>query len=216
MDILRTVQAQYSTSTRLLGLIEGLDKLLSPAQDIQAFYDNVFNLQTARGEGLDVWGEITGVRRNTSMVTAIGVPHFGFNSKADEAATGFDEATFYHGADRAHFKLSDEAYRLHILAKAAANISNGSMGDLNRMLHMLFPKCKVRISRTGPMRLKLIASGKLTDYEKNMLLSGNMPPIPTGVTLEAEINGARYLGFNPEYNSGFNSGPLFGGKFNVK
>lgn len=216
MDILQTVQAQYSTSPRLLSLIKGLSALIDPGPDIDTFYKNVFNMATANGEGLDVWGRIVGVKRNSSMVTAIGVPHFGFNSKADEAATGFDDATFYHGADRTYFKLSDEAFRLHVLAKAAANISNGSMADLNRMLHMLFPKCRVRISRTGPMRLKLIASGKLTDYEKNLLLSGNMPPIPTGVTLEAEINGARYLGFNPEYNSGFNDGPLFGGKSNVK
>lgn len=212
MDIDKTILAQYSTSPVLTTLIRDLARALSPDESLKLYFRTTFNVNTAEGKGLNTWGRIVGVPRSSNMVTAVGVPHLGFKGGIDPAATGFDQSSFYHGADRTTFKLSDEAYRLHIKAKAAANISNGSLAQLNMMLHMLFPKCDVRLTRIAPMHLKLVCSGKLTDYEKNLLLSGSMPPIPTGVTLEAEINGDRFFGFNSKHSSAFNNGPFSRGK----
>lgn len=209
MDISATIQSQYACSPKIRALAQGFADLIDPETDLQLFYDKIFNIDTAQGVGLDIWGRIIGQPRSAEMVTKYGVKYFGFNSKAAPNATGFDAAPFYHGAEQVKFELSDDAYRLFLKTKAMANISTGSLADLNRMLHELLPGREVHIVRTGPMRLKLVCAGELTDYERNMLLQGDIPPIPTGVTLEVELNDAKYFGFNAESNTPFGQGPLF-------
>lgn len=209
MDISATIQSQYSTSPKIMALAQSFADLIDAAPDAQLFYDKVFNLETAQGVGLDIWGRIVGLERSAEMVTEYGVKYFGFSSKAAPNATGFNNDPFYHGADQVKFELSDDAYRLFLRTKAMANISTGSLADLNRMLHQLLPGRDVAIYRAGPMHLKLICAGELTDYERNMLLQGDLPPIPAGVTLEVELNGAKYFGFNSESNTPFNQGPLY-------
>lgn len=209
MDISPTIQSQYACSPKIMALAQGFADLIDPESDLQLFYDKVFNIDTAQGVGLDIWGRIIGLPRTAEMVTKHGVKYFGFKSKAAPNATGFDNDPFYHGAEQVKFELSDEAYRLFLKTKAMANISTGSLADLNRMLQELLPGREVAITRTGPMRLKLVCSGELTDYERNMLLQGDLPPIPSGVTLEVELNGAKYFGFNSDSNAPFGQGPLY-------
>lgn len=209
MDISATIQSQYACSPKIMALAQGFADLIDPEADLQLFYDKVFNIDTAQGVGLDIWGRIIGLPRTAEMVTKHGVKYFGFDSKAAPNATGFDNDPFYHGAEQVKFELSDEAYRLFLKTKAMANISTGSLADLNRMLQELLPGREVAITRTGPMRLKLVCSGELTDYERNMLLQGDLPPIPSGVTLEVELNGAKYFGFNSDSNAPFGQGPLY-------
>lgn len=209
MDISPTIQSQYACSPKIMALAQGFADLIDPEADLQLFYDKVFNIDTAQGVGLDIWGRIIGLPRTAEMVTKHGVKYFGFGSKAAPNATGFDNDPFYHGAEQVKFELSDEAYRLFLKTKAMANISTGSLADLNRMLQELLPGREVAITRTGPMRLKLVCSGELTDYERNMLLQGDLPPIPSGVTLEVELNDAKYFGFNSDSNAPFGQGPLY-------
>lgn len=209
MDISPTIQSQYACSPKIMALAQGFADLIDPESDLQLFYDTVFNIDSAQGVGLDIWGRIVGLPRSAEMVTKHGVKYFGFGSKAAPNATGFDNDPFYHGAEQVKFELSDEAYRLFLKTKAMANISTGSLADLNRMLQELLPGREVAITRTGPMRLKLVCSGELTDYERNMLLQGDLPPIPSGVTLEVELNGAKYFGFNSDSNAPFGQGPLY-------
>lgn len=209
MDISPTIQSQYACSPKIMALAQGFADLIDPEADLQLFYDKVFNIDTAQGVGLDIWGRIIGLPRTAEMVTKHGVKYFGFDSKAAPNATGFDNDPFYHGAEQVKFELSDEAYRLFLKTKAMANISTGSLADLNRMLQELLPGREVAITRTGPMCLKLVCSGELTDYERNMLLQGDLPPIPSGVTLEVELNDAKYFGFNSGSNAPFGQGPLY-------
>lgn len=209
MDISATIQSQYACSPKIMALAQGFADLIDPEADLQLFYDKVFNIDTTQGVGLDIWGRIIGLPRTAEMVTKHGVKYFGFGSKAAPNATGFDNDPFYHGAEQVKFELSDEAYRLFLKTKAMANISTGSLADLNRMLQELLPGREVAITRTGPMRLKLVCSGELTDYERNMLLQGDLPPIPSGVTLEVELNDAKYFGFNSDSNAPFGQGPLY-------
>lgn len=203
-----TIQSQYSTSPRLMALIRGLYKVLYPAQDLDMLYKRLFDVDTATGPCLDVWGRITGIPRTGQMVTAIGVPHFGFDSGMDDSDTGFNQAPFYHGAEETRIKLSDDAYRLYIKTKAAANITTGSLAELNALIAALLPGCDVSLTRTAPMHLSLVVSGDLKDYQHNMLLQGDLPPIPAGVSIDITVNHARYFGFNSEANTGFNNGPF--------
>ena len=210
-NIEETILSQYSCSPRIMALAHCFYDNQMPWDNIALFYQKIFDIDTASDIGLDIWGRIVGIKRNASMVTKIGVPHFGFtgpNNHNSSNATGFNQAAFYHGADKVNFTLSDDAYRLYIKTKAMANICDGSFTALNNMLKTLLPHCDVRLTRVGPLHVKLVCSGELSDYEKNMLLSGEMPPIPSGVTLDVELNNTTYFGFNTEHNTGFNQGPF--------
>lgn len=212
-DIMETVQSQYAASPTINKLIQGFGEVFDRRADLDAFYSKVFDIDTCDSYGLDVWGRIVGVKRDASMVTVVGVPYWGFDNKHNKDERGFNQVPFFHGAEEKTFVLSDEAYRLYIKAKAITNISNGSLESLNYMLNMLLPKCDVRLTRVSAMHFRLVCSGDLTDFERTLLLSGSMPPIPTGVTFEAELNGARYFGFNEVESSAFNDGPLFQRKY---
>lgn len=208
MDISATIQSQYAASPKIIGLAQGFADLIDPETDAQLFYDSVFNIDTAQGVGLDIWGRIVGLGRTAEMVTKLGVTYFSFYSQGVSNGRGFDDRPFYHGAEQVKFELSDDAYRLFLKTKAMANISTGSLADINRMLHELLPGRDVYITRTGPMQLKLVCAGTLSDYERNMLLQGDLPPIPTGVTLEVELSDDKFFGFT-EGNTPFNDGPLY-------
>lgn len=61
------VYHQYAHSPKLVGLINGLAEGLSPQNSLKAFYDNVFNINTASGGGLDVWGDIFNIKRSLTL-----------------------------------------------------------------------------------------------------------------------------------------------------
>jgi hypothetical protein len=59
-----TVISQFANSPVLLALVDSMDSEIDPSANIDAFYDTVWNINTASGYGLDVWGRIVGVSRN--------------------------------------------------------------------------------------------------------------------------------------------------------
>ncbi len=63
MNIVDTLLSQYANSPIIVGLLEGLEECLNPSTTIDAFYDDIFNVLTAKGYGLDVWGRIVGIGR---------------------------------------------------------------------------------------------------------------------------------------------------------
>ncbi|MCS6515083.1 DUF2612 domain-containing protein [Burkholderia thailandensis] len=60
-NVLQTVLAQYANSPTLIQLVQNMNGYIDPSADIDAFYDNVWNIQTAVGRGLDIWGKIVGL-----------------------------------------------------------------------------------------------------------------------------------------------------------
>lgn len=137
-NVQETILAQYANSPALRGIIERFNKAADPNALIETFYNNVWNIETATGWGLDVWGRIVGVGR-VQKVTA---PQFiGFDEANDGSGSArpFDDGLFYTGAlSTTNYALTDEAFRRLIFAKAAANISNGSIAEINRILMTLF------------------------------------------------------------------------------
>ena len=55
-----TVISQYAHSPVMLSLIQSWNDAIDTAADLQAFYDTVWNVSTAQGFGLDIWGAIVG------------------------------------------------------------------------------------------------------------------------------------------------------------
>lgn len=132
------------------------------------FYNLVWNIDTAQGFGLDIWGRIVVIGRSVRINTID--RNFGYyeawsgsgapppsagpviingmvfvlvgappSSTTDDRITPFDEAPFYDGLQATSVVvLSDEAYRKLLLAKAFANISDCSILSLNQALNYLF------------------------------------------------------------------------------
>lgn len=136
-DVWKTIIAQYANSPVLTRLIENMDAYLDPTLNFQNFYDQVFNVITAFGHGLDVWGRIVGVSRVLSVPGSD--EYLGF----EEALPGsepFNQAPFFSGQQVTNnFILSDGAYRTLIFVKALANICDGSIPAINQILLNLFP-----------------------------------------------------------------------------
>ncbi len=135
-DVWKTIISQYANSPILTQLIENIFEYLDQTRDIEAFFDLVMNLDTAQGYGLDVWGRIVGVNR----VLQVQSGQWWDFAEALPGSYTFGQAPYYSGASlTSNFRLSDQAYRALILAKAAANITDGSIPAINRILMALFP-----------------------------------------------------------------------------
>lgn len=137
----KTILSQYNSSPTILALIESFNDAVNVNVDIANFYEKIWNVATAVGNGLDIWGQIVGVSRYLQIPAT---PYLGFEEayRTPSAATGaqpFDQAPFYNGVAQTNtFALSDAQYRQLILVKAAANISNLSVPSINALLRAEF------------------------------------------------------------------------------
>ena len=132
----QTVLSQYANSPTIMRLLTNLETYLDPSVNIDAFYNLVWNVDTAVGNGLDIWGRIVGVGRVLQIAST---NYFGFTGPDGASGVGFDQAPFYNGESlTSNYALSDDAYRALILAKAAANICNATIPAINQILINLF------------------------------------------------------------------------------
>lgn len=176
----RTLVSQFANSPVLLRLIGNMSDYLDPGADFDAFYALVWNVDTAQGYGLDVWGRIVGIGR------AVRVPSskwFGFAEAGGAGALPFNQGVFYGGQTlTTPVTLDDESYRVLILAKALGNISDGSIPGFNRILQNLFAgrgNCYVRDNQN--MTISYVFEFPLTAIETAILSQSGVLPRPVGV-----------------------------------
>lgn len=178
-----TVIAQYANSPIMTSMIESFNAAMDMTVPMQSFFDLIWNVDTAQGYGLDVWGRIVGVER------AIEIPSgatdlFGFNEPGS-SWTGFDQGNFYGGESITdNFILSDTDFRLLILAKAAGNISDGSMKSVNAILLALFPgRGDCYVVDGGDMTLTYTFHFTLSPPELAIVQQPDVLPNPAGVVI---------------------------------
>lgn len=174
----KTIISQYAYKPKLVGMVAGFAEAISPQDDLDAFYDKLWNIQTAEGYGLDVWGRIVVIERTLQLVTR----YFGF----DEGSPDYDPfnvSPFYKGAGTtSSYRLSDDAYRVLILAKALANISYGSIPGLNAVLQLLFPgRGPCYVADNQDMTLTYKFGFNPTPVELAIIESSNVLPRLAGV-----------------------------------
>jgi hypothetical protein len=130
-----------------------------------------------------VWGRIIGVNR----VLRIGVGGFlGWSdaSDAESFGTGIWSGL---GALTSNYALTDAAYRRLIYAKAALNITDGSIPAINAALMQLFPahgNCYVRDD--GGMHMTYVFGARLSPVELAIVSQSNVLPKPAGVAVSGE------------------------------
>lgn len=138
MDNFRqTIISQWANSPTLTQLISDFNDWIDPSTDIDNFYDMMWNIDTAQGYGLDVWGRIVGVGR----VLQISASNFqGFHGPLGNSGDPFNQSPFFltGSATTTNFALLDDPFRALILAKALFNICDGSIGAINQILINIF------------------------------------------------------------------------------
>lgn len=180
-DWSQTILSQYSSSTILLTYLDLLAQNLDATNDVADFYDNVWNVNTAVGWGLDFWGKIVGVSR----VLTVTSPFFGFANAADVNIVGFDQAPLYSGQTlTGNVALNDDAFRQLVLAKAAANISNCSIPAINQILISLFGASGIcYVQDNGNMTLTYVFEFTLSPVQISIIETAGVLPRPTGVSV---------------------------------
>lgn len=183
-NYLDTVLSQFANSPTLLSLIGSFSDAVNPSANIDAFYDSVWNIQTATGFGLDVWGRITGIGRVLSIPGAN--TDFGFE---EAAAQPFNQGPFYYGVlPTQNYTLSDDAFRALILIKALANISNCSIQTYNTILMQLFPnRGNAYVMDNGNMTMTIVCQFPLQPFEISILTMSGAFVAPTGVGMQIMV-----------------------------
>ena len=178
-----TIISQYANSNIITTLIGNFDQYLDQTQNLDAFFDNIWNVNTAQGYGLDTWGNIV----NISRVLTVANPGFSFGFEEAVQPGGvigtFGQGAFYSGAGiTSSFTLSDTSYRLLIFAKALTNICDGSTPAINQILLSLFPgrgPCYVTDGQN--MTMTYTFRFGLTSVELAIVESSGVLPKPVGV-----------------------------------
>lgn len=169
---LDTVAHQYRNSPTLLQLISNFSQYVDSSADFQRFYDNVWNIQTAQGFGLDILGRLVGVSRQ------VNVP-----------------AIFPLAVSPGIRNLTDDQFRVVIYAKALANIVSTSCPDLNRVLTALFPgRGSAYVEDLGGMRIKNKFLFALQPTEFAIIAQSGAVMHPAGVQ-SSIFNVQPYFGF---------------------
>jgi hypothetical protein len=97
LDYWTTVLSQFANSPILTGIIGGGAAALDQRPNFDDFYQRIWNLDTAEGYGLDVWGRIVGVNRVLKVVSG---RFFGFAEaviQGDGAIASLNDALLSFG-----------------------------------------------------------------------------------------------------------------------
>ena len=163
LQVERTIISQYGNSATITQLVRNIDLYLDPRTDFDTFYDYVWNVETAVGFGLDIWGRIVNVGRGIDVPA--GTPNPG----------GFP---FVVGP----YTMTDAEYRTVILVKALSNITNGTAQSINQLLSNLFAtRGRTYVMDTGKMTMQFTFEFFLKPFEYVIISSSGVAPRPAGV-----------------------------------
>lgn len=190
----KTVQREYSNSTTMLELLASFDQWVDLTQFSSDFLTYVWNIDTAVGFGLDIWGRILGQSRYIQIAQTPG-DNFGFDIGATPGTNWqpWNQAPFYGGqaGGTVSFALADEFYRKLLLVKAAANIASSDCPSINSLMRAMFGdrgRCYVGYDINAPMHIGYHFEFDPTPVEQSIIESGLFPQ-PAG-TLAQYIYGA--------------------------
>ena len=179
-DVDLTVRSQYANSPVLLDMVHYFSNWLDLGNRFGEFYALVWNIDTAVGHGLDVWGRILGVSR---VIQVPAGDYLGFEQQAE--AQTFGHGILFRGvALTDSTSLTDEAFRVLLLAKAALNITDASAPSINRILLALFGDGYVRDNLD--MTMTYVFSVPLDPVQTSIIFNSGVLPRPCGVSATVE------------------------------
>lgn len=203
-NVEQTIISQYANSPTLVQLVTNMNEHIDPTADIDNFYDAIFNINTANSYGLDIWGRIVGVGRYLKI--SANPDQIGFNNGA---GVPFNQAPFNGGvASTQTYRLSNDAFRTLIFAKALANISDCTAPSINQLLRNMFSgRGRCYVADTGDMTLRYVFEFSLMPYEQAIILNSGVFPRPAGVLAFAQqVNAESTFAFNGGSGQPFGQG----------
>lgn len=187
-DVERTIISQYSNSPTLGRLVHNMNEYVRQDANFEAFYNFVWNVDTAVGFGLDIWGRIVGVTRLLRLPSTD--PIFGYINADDPPDWHpFNEGIFFTGDQATQaYLLPDDAFRTLILTKALSNIVATNAASLNQLLKNLFPgRGKAYVQDLGGMAMRFVFEFALTSTEYAILTQSGALPHPAGVAYSVVV-----------------------------
>jgi hypothetical protein len=175
--------SQYGSSPIIAAIIQSLEESTKPDNEINQFLYSIFDIDTAQGFALDIWGRILGVSR-VIVLNAASESYVGFN----EGQTGandyqsFGFGTFFVESSGGASILSDDAYRTLLYVKALANISDCTPKSYNRMLTALFGR-GCYCAQDGALKGKFVFPIPLNNLQVSILTASGVIPKPAASTI---------------------------------
>lgn len=207
-DVERTIISQYANSPTLVQLVRNMNEYIDQRTNFEAFYNFVWNVNTAQGFGLDIWGKIVGVTRLLEIPGTD--PIVGFdNASEPEDWYPMSEGRFARENEvTTSYVLADDAYRVLVLAKALANIAATTAPALNQILRNLFPnRGRAYVRDLGGMAMQFVFNFQLTSIEYAILTQSGAMPHPAGVLYSIVVTPSGRFGFNGQFSARpFNQG----------
>ena len=204
-----TIQSQYAASPTIRALAESARIRITPDADIALFYRCIFDIATAEGVGLDIWGRILGIGRFVDVEEA--QDWFGFNTADYDP---LDTSPFYAGAGvTRRYALSDDAYRQLLLWKAMANIATADAASLNHLMAALFPGQDIVVHEWGVMALELYIFFPLMPWQRAILRNYGLLAKGAGVGLKWVEIPSPVFGFAEADYEPFDTAPFWGAQY---
>ena len=199
-DFEATVISQYANSPTILQLCNNLNQYIDQSANFANFFNFVWNVDTAVGFGLDIWGKIVGVSRLLHIPNTTDYVGFdnGTRSPPDWQSMGSDQPPYnmppvggamYTGNNATQtYLLGDDAYRQLILAKAFANITTTTAPAINQILQNLYGPGTAFVLNEGPMAISYNLTFTPTAIQLAILQQSGVIPTPPGVSVVINTN----------------------------
>lgn len=195
LNVEQTIISQYANAPTMTRMIQNMNAYIDPAADIDAFYNLVFNVATAKGFGLDIWGRIVVIDRALQIPpldTFLGFKQALHSPPVINDPQPWNQAPFFSrtapAAPNTVLSLQDEPYRTLIFTKALANICDCTIPMLNRLVRNLFAgRGVVYVTDNGNMQMGLTFGFKLQAFEVAIITTSGAFPKPAGVSLSISV-----------------------------
>lgn len=205
-----TLESQFANSPVMLQLVDFMNQWIDPRVNLTNFYNNIWNISTATGYGLDVWGRILGVTR-ALQIPATG-PFFGFDQSGSMYPFGSGVFLLTNGETTTQL-LPDSTFRTLLYTKALANITRTVIPALNQLVTNLFAgRGRCYCTDLGNMQMTYTFEFVLLAVELAILQQSGVLPNPTGVSVTiAQVPvSSGVFGFDGSNLQTFNNGTFFG------
>lgn len=182
-DVRQTFLSQYANSPVITSLLGQIGDAIDAQARVDGFFSWVWDISQAQGFGLDIWGRILGVTRALYVLQD---GFLGFSTMPE--AQPFNQGVFYSStALTTNYNLSDDAFRVLLLVKAALNITNSSIPAINAALMTLFSGYGNSYARdNGDMTMTYVFGASLSKVDYAIVTQSGALPKPVGVSFTVE------------------------------
>lgn len=182
--------AQYANSPTIVKLVNGINQQLDNAQTIEDWFRLVFNLKTAQGYGLDIWGKILNQSRRFKYI----------DENEQEQDIYLQGAQTIGGVSYTAEQI-DEKYRMILFFKSFSYVGNYTLESLNELLNFFFQnqlndeKKTVKVIDYGTMAIEVFFNFFIEKLDKAIITS-DLFPHPTGVKVNYRfVPNGEWFGF---------------------